>query len=231
MPLFRGPGAGRPPETAAAAEHIRLHLHLQALQLLFLSSPSSPSSLSLSRSPSSVMASLVDAVDIEPVSVDLATVPPENLERFRAVFTQVDTDGNGTIDISELKILFSLLGITCSDEELSHLIKIVDVDHSGSLSFEEFVTLICLLADAHAKAQHRADLKLVFDSVDTDGSGSICIGELGEMFQKLGYETTLEELTQLIQHVDADGNGSLDFEEFLALMDIFLSTGEEEGEN
>ncbi len=67
--------------------------------------------------------------------------------------------------------------------------------------------------------------------LDADGSGSICVDELGEMFQKLGYETTREELIQLIKHVDTDGNGSLDFEEFLTLMNIFLRTGEEEGEN
>jgi Ca2+-binding EF-hand superfamily protein len=42
------------------------------------------------------------------------------------------------------------------------------------------------------------------------------------MFKTLGYETTVEEITQLITLVDADGNGALDFEEFVTLMDLFL---------
>jgi Ca2+-binding EF-hand superfamily protein len=59
-------------------------------------------------------------------------------------------------------------------------------------------------------------------STDSDKSGSISTEELGEMFKTLGYETSVEELTQLIRLVDADGNGALDFDEFVSLMDLFL---------
>lgn len=156
-----------------------------------------------------------------------------------------DEDNSGTITHNELKILFKSLEIEATDEEIQSLIQVVDVDQSGSLSFEEFVTMICLMAanEDKQKEQDHANLRAVFDSVgmisyfycsrcagylltlfpvDSDKSGSISTDELGQMFQTLGYEATAEEIAELIQMVDTDGNGVLDFDEFVALMDIFL---------
>jgi Ca2+-binding EF-hand superfamily protein len=64
--------------------------------------------------------------------------------------------------------------------------------------------------------------------VDTDKGGTICTEELGEMFKTLGYNITPEDIGQLIQLVDTDGNGVLDFEEFVSLMEIFLKHTETE---
>jgi Ca2+-binding EF-hand superfamily protein len=47
------------------------------------------------------------------------------------------------------------------------------------------------------------------------------------MFKTLGYDIAPADIGQLIQLVDTDGNGTLDFDEFVALMDLFLKHEEE----
>ena len=44
------------------------------------------------------------------------------------------------------------------------------------------------------------------------------VKELGAVMQTLGMHLTKQELQDMINEVDADGNGSVDFPEFLSLM-------------
>jgi Ca2+-binding EF-hand superfamily protein len=57
-----------------------------------------------------------------------------------------------------------------------------------------------------------------FQVFDTDGSGSISAEELGEVMRSLGQNPTNTELRDMIKEVDVDLSGTIDFEEFKALM-------------
>ncbi len=76
-------------------------------------------------------------------SVDLSQFTEEQIALFRQGFNKVDTDGSGSISTSELGALLTELGYPVPDDVLPELIKPVDADNSGSLDFNEFVTLIC----------------------------------------------------------------------------------------
>merc|ERR1711982_55181 len=53
---------------------------------------------------------------------------------------------------------------------------------------------------------------------DKDGDGTITTKELGTVMRSLGQNTTEAELADMINEVDADGSGTIDFPEFLNLM-------------
>ena len=58
----------------------------------------------------------------------------------------------------------------------------------------------------------------LFDLFDKDSSGTITTKELGTVMRNLGQNPSEEELKQLIREVDLNGDGTIDFKEFLCLM-------------
>ena len=63
-----------------------------------------------------------------------------------------------------------------------------------------------------------AEFKEAFSLFDKDGDGTITTKELGTVMRSLGQNPTEAELQDMINEVDQDGSGSIDFPEFLTLM-------------
>ena len=63
-----------------------------------------------------------------------------------------------------------------------------------------------------------AEFKEAFSLFDKDGDGTITTKELGTVMRSLGQNPTEAELQDMINEVDVDGNGNIDFPEFLSLM-------------
>ena len=57
-----------------------------------------------------------------------------------------------------------------------------------------------------------------FNRFDKDGNGFINTHELASILRSLGQKHTEAELQEIISEVDIDGNGSIDFPEFLTIM-------------
>ncbi|XP_052097731.1 calmodulin-B-like isoform X2 [Mytilus californianus] len=53
---------------------------------------------------------------------------------------------------------------------------------------------------------------------DKDGDGTITTKELGTIMRSLGQNPTNQELEDMVNEVDVDGNGEIDFEEFVMMM-------------
>ena len=77
----------------------------------------------------------------------------------------------------------------------------------------------CLFAMADQLTEEQiAEFKEAFSLFDKDGDGTITTKELGTVMRSLGQNPTEAELQDMINEVDADGNGTIDFPEFLSLM-------------
>merc|ERR1711893_145843 len=62
------------------------------------------------------------------------------------------------------------------------------------------------------------EFREAFSLFDKDGDGTITTKELGTVMRSLGQNPSDEELQDMINEVDVDGNGEIDFEEFLQMM-------------
>lgn len=62
------------------------------------------------------------------------------------------------------------------------------------------------------------ELREAFSLFDRDGDGTISSEELGFVIRSLGQDPTDEELDSMVTMADADGNGIIDFPEFLTMM-------------
>ena len=64
-----------------------------------------------------------------------------------------------------------------------------------------------------------AEYKEAFDMFDKDGSGTISVTEIVKIMKNFGYPIKKAEAQQMIADIDDNGDGELDFEEFVTLME------------
>ncbi|KAI4880789.1 hypothetical protein NFI96_021312, partial [Prochilodus magdalenae] len=83
----------------------------------------------------------------------------------------------------------------------------------------ETLVLLSLTFQADQLTEEQiAEFKEAFSLFDKDGDGTITTKELGTVMRSLGQNPTEAELQDMINEVDADGNGTIDFPEFLTMM-------------
>eukprot|EP00397_Hematodinium_sp_SG-2012_P069731 GEMP01122023.1.p1 GENE.GEMP01122023.1~~GEMP01122023.1.p1 ORF type:complete len:174 (+),score=38.30 GEMP01122023.1:71-523(+) len=63
-----------------------------------------------------------------------------------------------------------------------------------------------------------AEFREIFNLVDVDRGGTISTVELGDLMEILGVSITAEELFLMVAEIDENGNGEIDFDEFVQVM-------------
>jgi len=132
-------------------------------------------------------------------------------------FNAADTDGNGSLSHDELRDLLRSLGLQMVDDEnLNKWINDIDGNNDGEIDMNEF-QLIFEKIKLSSNCTFDKLLRETFDMYDADGSGDIDQSELKTLMAQLGFDLSGEELSNMVAEVDVDGNGEIDFEEFVQL--------------
>ncbi|AWP09159.1 Troponin C [Scophthalmus maximus] len=112
----------------------------------------------------------------------------------------------------------SLLRVPVSSQAIQGMAKTVEAGAGGGVGGVEGWTDAQQEARSYLSEEMLAEFKAAFDMFDTDGGGDISTKELGQVMRMLGQNPTREELDEIIEEVDEDGSGTIDFEEFLVMM-------------
>ncbi|KAI4373221.1 hypothetical protein MLD38_011371 [Melastoma candidum] len=107
--------------------------------------------------------------------------------------------------------------VTRRPRRLQKMVREVDADGDGCISFEEFVELNTRGVDSDKIMEN---LKEAFSVYDKDGNGEITAEELHEVLMSLGEECTLGECRKMINGVDREGDSMISFEEFKVMMAV-----------
>lgn len=75
-----------------------------------------------------------------------------------------------------------------------------------------------------------AEYKEAFGLFDKNGDGAISVVELGKVMESLGIRPTITELQDMMHEIDTDGNGTIDFSEFMTLMSRQSGAGDKDSE-
>ena len=84
------------------------------------------------------------------------------------------------------------------------MISDLDKDGSGSIDFDEFLDM---MTARMSDKDTREDINKVFRLFDDDKTGFITIKNLRRVARELGETMTDEELMEMIERADADGDG------------------------
>merc|ERR1711977_654680 len=119
----------------------------------------------------------------------------DQVEEIKEAFDLFDTDGSGSIDVNELKVAMKALGMDAKSEEIRKLINDIDSDGDGTIDFDELLK--------------------VFKLFDDDKTGTISFKNLKRVCQELGENMTDDELKEMMDWADKDGDGVLNEDEFI----------------
>ena len=143
----------------------------------------------------------------------------QQIEDFKSAFALFDKDGEGTISAKEMGNVKRSLGLHSSrfytEAELQDLINEFDIDGDGSIDFPEFLSMM-----AHKMKENNSeeDIRETFQVFDKDGNGFISAAELWQVMTIVGKNLTNKEVDEMIREVDTDGDGQVNYEEFVTNM-------------
>ena len=158
-------------------------------------------------------------------------------QMIRQVFDDIDEDGSGFLDRHEFQSALEALGVYLSRRVFDRLMRVIDVDHSGTVDYDEFIALVYddndtllqvlrskVLAryaselDDKGEAAHAVsrELKVVFTKLSETGTveGELHVDGFTKALEALGVELSPHLLEQLLSIFDSDGSGTIDFDEF-----------------
>lgn len=151
----------------------------------------------------------------EALKVIAGYLPADEIEGLKELFQSLDADRSGFITVQEMRDGLRKKGSTIPAEDLEAVMASADIDGDGKIDYKEF-----LAATIHqSKMAQEENLYKAFKHFDSDGSGYITRDELAEGLKSHGTPAeVVSHIDQILNEVDKDKDGRIDYEEFTAMM-------------
>ena len=107
------------------------------------------------------------------------------------------------------------LGFEPKKEEIKKMISDIDKDGNGNIDFNEFLEM---MTAKMSERDSREEILKAFRLFDDDETGKITLKNLKRVAKEIGENMTEEELMEMIEEADRDGDGEIDQDEFLRIM-------------
>merc|ERR1712165_66562 len=127
-------------------------------------------------------------------------------------------DEEGAIPADNVGNILSLMGMKVKPSALREIIEEIDEDGSGLLEFGEFCQLAARFLVEEDEESLKKELKDAFRIYDKECMGYISTDTLKEILKEIDSKLSEEDLDGIIEEVDEDGSGTLDFDKFMEMM-------------
>ncbi|OMJ75164.1 hypothetical protein SteCoe_25747 [Stentor coeruleus] len=145
-------------------------------------------------------------------------VSKEEAKRLSEVFSKIDKNNDGKLSHDELlEAYMQHMGKEAAIDEVQKIMKQVDVNNSGFIDYNEFITA----CSAKDELLTKENIDSAFRMIDADNSGKITSSELKE-FLSTDSNTNNDVWDAMIKEVDQNGDGEIDVEEFKLMMIDYL---------
>jgi len=136
------------------------------------------------------------------------------IKDLRAIFTQIDGNGDGLLTSAEMKKGLETAGLKEIPADLQAILESVDSDGSGVIDYTEF-----LAATLDKKVYMNEDVCWqAFRIFDRDGNGKIDKKEIAAVLNDDSVGAACSDMASLMAEIDKNGDGEIDFQEFMTMM-------------
>lgn len=112
-------------------------------------------------------------------------------------------------------IAMRALGFEPKKEEIKKMIAETDKEGIGTISFEKFFAIMSVKM---SEKDEKEEILKAFKLFDDDDTGSISLNNIKRVAKELGENLTDDELQEMLDEADHDGDGEINKEEFLKMM-------------
>lgn len=107
------------------------------------------------------------------------------------------------------------IGQNPTEDEILNLVIEYDVNGDGTIDFDEFLEMMMKQTE---DVDQSLEIREAFKIFDCDGNGYIDSKELTQVLTRMGEALTAEEAAEFMKEADLDGDGKLDYNEFVKMM-------------
>ncbi|CAF2343252.1 unnamed protein product [Rotaria sp. Silwood2] len=179
--------------------HMTLNVHYDDDVRSFTTSITSRSSISTNRSGSTT-----------------TEVGQEQIDQIRDAFAVFDKEMTGSITTEQFSKVLEDLGYNVPESELTTFINQLDIDKSGTIEFEEYLSFMLTFIKKNVTTED--NLKDAFNLFDQNDDGFIETKDLREIMTNLGEKITDEDIDEMIREADIDKDFKVNFYEFQRIM-------------
>merc|ERR1712227_248686 len=115
-------------------------------------------------------------------------------------------------------MILKSMGVDVNKTDMENYSSEVAEEETGKFTFTMFCQVAAKFMIEDDEEQMKEELKEAFRIYDKEGQGFITNDVLKEILREIDPTLTEEDLDNIIEEVDEDGSGTLDFDEFQEMM-------------
>lgn len=146
----------------------------------------------------------------------LEQLTPSEIRDLRLVFDIFDALGKGFIGPNELKKAMKALGFKVTRDQARQVIQDASLRGGGVVDFNEFLDIVI---DRQGDSRDiYEEIMQGFKMFDYESTGKISMEDLKQSARDAGVKFSKQELQEMMEEADLNGDGFVDKEEFIKIM-------------
>ena len=139
------------------------------------------------------------------------------------LFMTFDKDGDGKITNFEVAEALQAHHKDRTKDEIGYMMRILDLDCNKVIEFNEFLEMASLFEAKQNHGVSHLQIRQLFRAFDKDGNGVLSTSEIKQLWNIAPSDERTKklsdaEMNEMIKAIDTNGDGQIDYEEFVTLM-------------